>query len=455
MIFSIIIGILGLGVVVFVHELGHLLGAKAVGIEVEAFSLGWGKKLIGRTWKGTEYRLSLLPLGGYCKMKGEKLLQGALERGEDTIPREPGTLFGVSPARRIFTYLAGPLGNFLFSILILALVWQIGFTTYTYSNKIVVTDDYPFLASELPSPAGAAGLMTGDIILEVEGRPIGHFDDFREAVAPHPEKPLSLLVQRGSEKLTFTVTPELTPSTGAGRVGVSAWIEPVLEAVEPGSAADLGGLKGGDRILSVNGRTVNHQLDLVEVLQAGPERLIVQAERSGEIRELTVIPHYNDEGQGALGIGFRGIEVESPRVNPLQALTKGAKETVSNLVLSVTGLLNLPKSGVDVKEAVSGPIRITYYVGQVASQGFSVGFQQGITSFLRFLSFISVALFFMNLLPIPLLDGGMIVANLFEGITRRPLRPRPFYWFQMVGFFLLLMLILFTTYSDILFLIGQ
>lgn len=172
----------------------------------------------------------------------------------------------------------------------------------------------------------------------------------------------------------------------------------------------------------------------MEVLQAGPERLIVQAERSGEIRELTVIPHYNDEGQGALGIGFRGIEVESPRVNPLQALTKGAKETVSNLVLSVTGLLNLPKSGVDVKEAVSGPIRITYYVGQVASQGFSVGFQQGITSFLRFLSFISVALFFMNLLPIPLLDGGMIVANLFEGdyqaaFTAPPLLLVPNGWF--------------------------
>lgn len=452
---SFLIGILGLGLVVFFHELGHLLGAKAMGIEVELFSLGWGKKLFGKTWKNTEYRLSLLPLGGYCKMKGEKLLQGAMERGETTIPREPGSLFGVSPPRRIFTYLAGPLGNLVFSILVLTLVWQMGFTIYTYPGRIVLADDYPSLAMDRLTPAAAAGLKTGDVIVAVDDESIHSFEDLRKAVAPHPQNPLTMKVRRNSEILSFEVTPELSEDTGMGRIGVSAWIDPILETVKPGSAAELGGVEPGDRILSVNGTDIAHQIDFIEVLRQNPGKLSLEVERNGSIQELTVIPHYNDGEEDVLGISFKGIQVESPKVNPFQALSRGIVETMENLKLSVSGLLSLTRSEVSMREAVSGPIRITYYLGETAHRGFSLGFRHGSASFLRFLSFISLALFLMNLLPIPLLDGGMILANLFVWISRRPLRPRPFYWFQMAGFLLLLMLILFATYGDILFLLGQ
>ena len=452
---SILLGILGLGIVVFIHELGHLLGAKAVGIEVEAFSLGWGKKLISRTWRGTEYRLSLLPLGGYCKMKGEKMLQGALEKGEDTIPKEPGTLFGVSPIRRIFTYLAGPFGNFFFAIFLFALVWQIGFTIYTYPNRVVLTDYYPLLSAAGPSPARRGGIESGDRIVEVEGRKVEHFDDLREVLSANPEDTLDVVVQRDGAELTFQITPEKDASTGMGKIGVSAWIDPVVDQVVPGSAADIGGIKTGDLLVSANERPLHHQLDLMAVMQEQPDKLMVTLRRQGEPLSLTVIPHYNDQGADPLGIGFAGLTVSSPRINPVQALARGAAESVSTLILSVKSLLYLPFSDMAVGDAVSGPIRITYYVGEVASQGFSLGFRQGITSYLRFLGFISIALFFMNLLPIPLLDGGMVAANLFEMVSRKPLKPVLFYRFQMVGFFLLLMLILFTTYNDILFLFQR
>ena len=452
---SILLGILGLGIVVFIHELGHLLGAKAVGIEVEAFSLGWGKKLFGRTWRGTEYRLSLLPLGGYCKMKGEKMLQGALEKGEETIPNEPGTLFGVSPIRRILTYLAGPFGNFFFAIFLFALVWQIGFTTYTYSNRVVLTDDYPLLSSSTPSPARLGGIETGDRIIEVQGRKVKHFDDLREVLSANPEDTLNVVVLREGTEMTVQVTPQKDPATGMGKIGVSAWIDPVIEQIIPGSAAEIAGLQAGDRLLSANDRPLRHQLDLMTVMQDQPDKLTLTVRRNGDSVTLTVVPHYNDQGLDPLGLGFAGITVSSPRVNPFQALARGASESVSTLILSIKSLLYLPFSGMAVGDAVSGPIRITYYVGEVASQGFSLGFRQGITSYLRFLGFISIALFFMNLLPVPLLDGGMVAANLFEMISRKPLKPVLFYRFQMVGFFLLLMLILFTTYNDILFLFQR
>lgn len=452
---SILLGILGLGIVVFIHELGHLLGAKAVGIEVEAFSLGWGKKLIGRTWRGTEYRLSLLPLGGYCKMKGEKMLQGALEKGEETIPKEPGTLFGVSPFRRILTYLAGPFGNFFFAILLFALVWQIGFTTYTYSNRVVLTDDYPLFSSSTPSPARLGGIETGDRIIEVAGREVAHFDDLREALSAKPEDTLDVVVQRNGTEFTVQITPEKDPATGMGKIGVSAWIDPVVEQVVPESAAEIAGLQAGDRLVSANGKPLHHQLDLMAVMQEQPDKLTLTVLRNGDSFNLVVVPHYNDQGTDPLGLGFSGITVSSPRVNPFQALARGVTEGVSTLILSVKSLLYLPFSGMAVSDAVSGPIRITYFVGEVASQGFSLGFRQGITSYLRFIGFISIALFFMNLLPIPLLDGGMVAANLFEMVSRKPLKPVLFYRFQMVGFFLLLMLILFTTYNDILFLFQR
>ena len=130
MVLNILIGLVGLGFVVFVHELGHLIAAKLLGIQVEAFSLGWGKKLVGIMWRGTEYRISVFPVGGYCKMKGEYSYSRALDRNEDHIPREEGSLFAAAPWRRIVVHLAGPVMNLLLAIGIMSVIWWIGFTLF-------------------------------------------------------------------------------------------------------------------------------------------------------------------------------------------------------------------------------------------------------------------------------------------------------------------------------------
>ena len=457
MLLNILVGLAGLGIVVFVHEFGHLLGAKACGIQVEAFSIGWGKKLVGfKSKKGTEYCLSLFPLGGYCRMKGEKLFQEALEADSREIPREPGTLFGAHPLKRVITYLAGPLGNLVFSIVILSLVWMVGFTTYTYGNRIILAADYPVLtgagAEELP--AEAAGFRTGDQVISVQGHRIATFADFQDAVAPYPDETLTVVVLREDGEHTLTVTPALDRDSGTGKIGVSAWIDPVVGWVEPGSAADLAGLADGDRIVRANGLPVNQQMDLAALLTGSPRELDLQVERGGSLFSTVLIPLYGQEGNPSLGLGFRQTEILSRETNPLAALADGTAETFRTLFLTIKSL-GLLFRGINLGEAVSGPLRITYFAGEIASQGFSLGIAQGFTSFFRFLSLISVALFFMNLLPIPLLDGGMILVNFISLFRKKGINPRHFYRYQMVGLFILVMLILFTTFSDIHFFVNR
>ncbi|MBI9101382.1 MAG: RIP metalloprotease RseP [Spirochaetales bacterium] len=454
MFLNIIIGLLGLSIVVFVHEFGHLLGAKAGGIEVEAFSIGWGKKIAGFTWRGTEYLISLIPMGGYCRMKGEKIFQTALDNKEDEIPREKGSLFGVHPGIRIFTYFAGPLGNFIFSIFIMAVVWMIGFSTWTYENKIVMASDYAFEGEDILYPADRGGMETGDRIIQVDNREITNFSDFQNVIAPSPGKPLAITVERDGFEKILTVTPELDTETGLGRIGVSAWVPAKIGYIESESAADIAGLMVGDDIIEVDGRVIEQQLDIIELLQSNPLKLKLKIKRGSELFQTDLIPHYTESGQASMGIGFQTIEVLSRTLNPFKAIAKGTNDTFQTLFLTVKSMGLLFK-GIDLNEAVSGPIRITYFVGEVATRGFTQGIAQGLTSFFRFLSLISVALFFMNLLPIPMLDGGMILVNFISMFKKKGINPKYFYRYQMVGLVLLLVLILFTTFNDISFFLNR
>ncbi len=454
MFINIIIGLFGLGIVVFVHEFGHLLGAKASGIEVEAFSIGWGKKLAGFKWKGTEYLLSLFPMGGYCRMKGEKLFQEALDKNQKEIPREEGSLFGVHPLKRVFTYLAGPLGNLIFSIIIMSLVWMIGFSTFTYENRIVMASGYSFGSEAQIYPADLGGMKTGDIIIRADGKEISNFSDFQSVIAPAPGEQLNIVVRREDGEHTLTITPELDTETGMGKIGVSAWVPTLIDHIEPESAAALSGLLPGDLIIEADGVRIEQQLDLIQIISKNPVRIELIIDRGGERLNKILIPHYNDSGQPILGFSFHSFEVISRTYNPFKALYLGTKDTFNTLFLTVKSLGLLFK-GINLNEAVSGPIRITYIVGEVATQGFSLGLSQGFTSFFRFLSLISVALFFMNLLPIPMLDGGMILVNLVDLFRKKGINPKYFYRYQMVGLFILLMLILFTTFNDISFFLKK
>ena len=317
MLFTILVGLLGLGIVIFVHETGHFIAAKAAGIEVEAFSLGWGRPLFRYSYGGTEYRLSALPLGGYCKLKGEQALQQAADRNLAAADHEAGSLFSVSPWKRILTYAAGPVSNLLFSILILAILWWTGFSISTYDNRIVLASDYTFLQTTGErNPANLAGLESGDRILAIDGIAIETYRDLQQTVGTRPGKTVPLLYERNGQRRSTSLTPRLNTETGGGVIGVSPWIVPRVASVEPSSPAAAAGVEVGDLIVAADGREIENHLDLIAFLTRHPLRFSLTVSRSGTEHDLRLIPAYNQAGQSQSWNILRGDCRTQPHNKP-------------------------------------------------------------------------------------------------------------------------------------------
>jgi regulator of sigma E protease len=250
------------------------------------------------------------------------------------------------------------------------------------------------------------------------------------------------------------VVPELDLQTGAGKIGVYAWRDLVVDQLDPQGSAFLAGLKPGDRITALNGKEVSHTLDLYQELAGKPQAVTVTYQRGAQKAETDLVVYYQDNGSADLGLSFRVKVFSSPDISLPGALLKGIAETYRTMELTVKGI-TLLFSGVNLKNAVAGPLRITYYVGSVARSGFRLGVGSGLVSFFRFLCLLSVVLFLMNLLPLPALDGGQILIFLIEIIRRKAISPKVIYRIQIVGFSILIVLVVFFTFNDILFFMGR
>ena len=451
MILKILFGLFGLGIVVFIHELGHFLAARAVGIDVEAFSIGWGKPLLKKKIGKVEYRIGAFPIGGYCAMKGEAEFRDALLREKKEIPREKGTFYGAHPLRRIIVAFAGPASNALFAVLVLTFVWGIGFQVRTLGNKIVLASD---IESGLSYPADEAGLRTGDEIVEIDGEPVSNYQEIQDAIAPRADHKLQVVALRGGERISFELVPKLDVATGAGKIGVYFWTDPLVDKVTPGGAAAIAGVRPGDRIVALNGAPVPYTALIGSLLKDKPTTAKLELRRGEAIVQTELVLSWDEEGPSDLGIQFRTLEFRTPRLSPPAALAKGSREAWRTFTLSL-GSLGLLFRGVDLTKAVSGPVRITYMVGDVAAESFGQGIGAGISAVASFLALLSIALCLMNLLPLPALDGGLILLFLFEALSRKPLKPKFVYAFQLTGTAIIFGLLLFSVFGDILFLFGR
>jgi regulator of sigma E protease len=446
---KILLGLFGLGIVVFVHELGHLIGARIASIDVEAFSIGWGKPMLKKKVKGVEYRLGVFPVGGYCKMRGHSDFQETWENSAKGEPPEKGTFYGTSPMGRIIACFGGPFFNLVFAALVLSLIWGIGFEVQTLDNRIVLASE---LNNESVYPADEAGFKTGDRIIEVNGRKTSYYHEVQENIAINPEKLLPVTVDREGEKTTLLVRPNLDKSTGMGRIGVFFWTDTVIDDIIPGGDAAIAGLLPGDRITSVNGTPVANTIDFLKALETGSSTAAINYARNGvENGTEIVLSESGGNGAAALGIIWPRVTYRTPPLSPPSAVAKGVSESWKTLVISLRSL-SLLFRGIELTEAVSGPVRITYMVGDIATEGFGRSFMTGLRSLADFLALISIALCVMNLLPLPVLDGGLIILTVVEWVRRKPIPPRAIKVFQTVGVALISGLMIFALFGDIMYL---
>ena len=270
-------------------------------------------------------------------------------------------------------------------------------------------------------------------------------------VALSADKPISLIVDRDGSRIPITITPVMDKDTGAGRIGVFSWVDPVVDKVASGSPAAIAGIQPGDTIVSIDGKPVRHVVEALSLLSSHPERAVFGIRRGDTTILTTLVLNWKSDDPTTLGgIDFR-VPLKTVRSASIgAAVTMGLNETWKTFALSIQGLGMLFR-GVNVLKAVSGPARIVDLVGKSATEGLENGGSGGLALPFNILAFLSIGLFIMNLLPIPALDGGMIIMFLVESFRRRPLRPATIYRFQFVGAAFILAIFVLATVGDVLF----
>jgi len=408
-----------LGPLIFVHEMGHFLAAKAVGIQVLRFSIGFGRPLLQWRRGETEYWVSWLPLGGYVKMAGleDEGMAGSVEGGKTTVPVDPARAFDRQPLwKRIVVILAGVTMN-----AVLAVAVYSGLYGTVGTDRVATTQIDTVYTSELPKGAETLALMSrGDRIVAVDGDSVSSWEDLIERLVTSP---LPLTLQVAGREAPVVVT--LARGKPDARVALVQALEPlypaIVRTVAEGDPAAQAGFRAGDRVVRVNGEPVVSWVQFARLVRGSPNRrLIVDVDRGGTIVSLTVTPALRsvpDPRSGEVAMrGFVGIAPVQPiareRFGPLGAVRAGVTRTGRDARQVLTFLKGLITRDVSLSE-VGGPITIGRLSGQAARQGF--------VPLLALMAILSVNLALLNLLPIPILDGGQLMFLIAEGILRRPL----------------------------------
>ena len=442
---TIISFVLVLGILILVHEFGHFIVARMSGVGVERFSIGFGPVLARYRGKETEYCLSLVPLGGYVKMMGDD--ENPLEGGK-TGTLDPKRAFNLKPlVVRFLIVFAGPAMNFVLAVVIFALVFMILGRPVAPALVGRVTEG---------GPVAQAGLRAGDRIVAIDGRPVQYWEDVQRAVQDSQGAALSLSVQQGTaaeRKVSIRPTQTKTRDLfGDERptwdLGARPYVAPSIGDVVSGFPAQKAGLKTGDVIVSLDGKPVLSWDELAEGIQQRPgQPTRVEVKRGAETFAVSIVPNAVKE-RGADGketeVGRIGISpsagITFVRSNPIRALREGIDRTVEVTALTAVGLYKIVVGQLDRKN-IGGPIQIAVTAGEQA--------RQGIASLAFFTAVISVNLFLLNLLPVPMLDGGHLLFFLVEAVLGRPLSLRKREVAQQVGFGLLMLLMVYAVYNDL------
>jgi regulator of sigma E protease len=437
-----------LGVLIFVHELGHFLMAKRAGVGVLKFSLGFGPKLAGVKRGETEYLISALPLGGYVKMIGEDPGDASPEASD---PARSFSQKGVGT--RSLIILAGPLTNLILPVLLFSGIYM------TVGQDYVV----PLVGRpDANSPAAEAGLLSRDRVQAVNGKGVSRWEEVELPIRLSAGEPVVLTVQREGKTVEVRLAPRKTKLFDALGQEHEVWdagLHPLIPArvtrVQPGSPAKAAGLQSDDLIVAVEGAPVAEWDELSRMIRARPGMpTVLTVERGGQRLEVQVTPERKEEKDasgeprevGIIGVLRGEPEVRRERLNPFRAVIAGVEETIETSITLIQGIWKIVQGRISPK-TIGGPVMIAQVTGEVA--------QRGLKNLINWTALLSINLAILNLLPIPILDGGHLLFSLIEWLRGKPVSLRKREIAQQVGFVLLVGLMIFAFYNDIFRLLGR
>lgn len=418
------------GVAILVHELGHLILAKLSGVKVEIFSFGFGKRLLGFKKGETDYRLSVIPFGGYVKLAGEEPDKGTFEEHE---------FFSKPWWKRICVYLAGPVFNIGLAIPIFVALFIFGIPVVVPPNIV---------GKVSPGSLGdEAGLKVKDEIIEVSGVRVKGWNDLTRLIDLHPSYELKMTVLREGKELKVGLKKDF--KIRFEDLGLDYLLPAQIGDLKSGYPAANAGLKEGDTIISINGKQVSQWGDLTEIVyQSLGKALKIRVKRLNKELEVVAIPVEGwipKEGGGFEKVGLLGIappqmKTEIQRFSFLEAVPLGLEQAFFSIKLTAYSLGLLLTGQASLRE-VSGPVGIAQMAGEHA--------HQGIRSLVFFIAFLSINLGVLNLLPIPIVDGGQIVFCLIEGIRGKMVSFKVQEIATKIGFAIIISFFIFITLNDI------
>jgi len=426
--------VITIGILVFVHELGHFLAAKLTGMRVDRFSIGFPPRAFGKKIGDTDYCISWIPIGGYVK------IAGMIDESFDTdfLAREPQPWeFRAKPLwARVVVISAGVVMNILLAV---AIFWGIKYSQGKYLRE---TTEISYVVPE--SPATRMGFVAGDKILSVNGRAVASWEEIQDRTfMENATRQASIEIERDGSRKTLTLPPGSVPDASPEEFGIyPAHTVAVIGNVETGKPADGLGLQSRDILISLNGTPVFNENQVIQIIRANAGKEVKVAWKRGEeVHEGVATP--SEDGRIGITIGSMYVgPTRHVQYALFEALPEGIKDIAFVGNLFYRSIVQLVRGKTSFAQSFGGPIRIAQMATQTAELGF--------TNYLNFMAVLSMSLALINIIPFPALDGGHLVVMVIEGVIRREISHKVKLALQQAGFIILLVFMAFVIYNDIL-----